>query len=657
MKTMTFYTFRLLLFFCFLLTIFCVQAQQNNRIDSLEHQLTEFAIENRSLNDRVDVSMAGSVQDIVTTLAESTDLNVSIDPNIDLKVAANFSEAKAKDILLFLCDSYKLDLRFNGGIIRVISYNKPKEKEKIKEIGVEYNSYNNSLTLDLKNDTLEAVLKKIVQLTNKNIIPSNTVRNQLVTGYSQKVKLEEALQQLALSNDLVITETEKGFFMVNALKTSEQGTDNRLSKKRKELPGKKIPAGLQLKTRDSSGVKLFTITASEISRKEIIEQLAYEAGVDYFIYDFPGQRPSGTTAKTTGGKASPFNDKINLSIHQIAFESLLDLILQETNSTFRVEQGIYLIGERADEPLRASKVVQIQHRPVDDILELIPADITTGVTIKPLQKLNSMILSGSRPNIEEIEAVILSMDKSVPNVTIELIIVDVQKSVGVTTGIKAGINGDVKSGGTIFPALDFTFSSASVNDLLQWISGTGIINLGNVVPDFYISLQAVEDAGIVKVNSRPKLSTINAQEATFKIGETQYYVQEDTRVDAGVSPVVSQSRRFESVSADFTINIKPIISGDEFVTLDIDVSQSDFTPAVIQGAPPGQVSRAFTSTIRVKDQEMIVLGGLDTKRKENTGRGVPVLSRIPVLNWFFSSKTKRAEKSQLLIFVRPNIIY
>ena len=61
--------------------------------------------------------------------------------------------------------------------------------------------------------------------------------------------------------------------------------------------------------------------------------------------------------------------------------------------------------------------------------------------------------------------------------------------------------------------------------------------------------------------------------------------------------------------------------------------------------------------IRVKNGEMILLGGLEKKRKSDSGSGVPILSRIPILKWFFSSRKKDKSKSKLHILIRPIVTY
>jgi type IV pilus assembly protein PilQ len=92
--------------------------------------------------------------------------------------------------------------------------------------------------------------------------------------------------------------------------------------------------------------------------------------------------------------------------------------------------------------------------------------------------------------------------------------------------------------------------------------------------------------------------------------------------------------------------------------MDIKVIQSSFNgQKVDKNAPPGIDSREFTSIIRVKDQDLIVLGGLEESVKNDSGTGVPILSRIPIIKWFFSSRTREDSKKKLTVLIKPTVIY
>jgi type IV pilus assembly protein PilQ len=180
--------------------------------------------------------------------------------------------------------------------------------------------------------------------------------------------------------------------------------------------------------------------------------------------------------------------------------------------------------------------------------------------------------------------------------------------------------------------------------------------MGNLNPNFYLTLKALEEQGILDVNSTPQLATLNSHEATLSIGNTEYYLEEQSNYIGSQTPQLSTSQTYKPVNAELSITIKPVVSGDDQITLEIKVEQADFTERISKTAPPGSVTRSFQSIIRVKNQETIILGGLEQKKIQDSASGVPFLSRIPIIKWLFSSRTKVNSNSKLSIFIKPTII-
>ena len=116
-------------------------------------------------------------------------------------------------------------------------------------------------------------------------------------------------------------------------------------------------------------------------------------------------------------------------------------------------------------------------------------------------------------------------------------------------------------------------------------------------------------------------------------------------------------RNYQPIEAELGLTIKPIVSGDGQVTLDIFVIQSSFRGRISKDAPPDISSREFSSIIRVRDQDIVVLGGLEERRTNNSGSGVPFLSRIPIIKWLFSKRVREGRKSKLTVLIKPTIIY
>lgn len=302
--------------------------------------------------------------------------------------------------------------------------------------------------------------------------------------------------------------------------------------------------------------------------------------------------------------------------------------------------------------------MQLKFRTIDKIADIIPADLKKGVEIKAFSDLNSFVLSGSVPRIREIETFIHQIDKVVPVIMIELMIVDVNSSKKVSTGISAGLGtAPVETQGTVFPNLDMTLSSSSINNLIDGINGFGSINLGKVTPNFYLKLKALEAQGYLKIRSTPKLATINGHEAKMSIGRTEYYLETSNNVIGTQNPQNIITQVYKSVNADLAITINPIVSSDEQITLDVSVKQSTFTERIVNTAPPGIITRDFQSLVRVKNEETIILGGLEENTTNNSGSGVPLLSRIPVIKWLFSSRNHEKSDNKLTVFVKATVIY
>lgn len=290
--------------------------------------------------------------------------------------------------------------------------------------------------------------------------------------------------------------------------------------------------------------------------------------------------------------------------------------------------------------------------------EIIPPEISEGLDIRVDQELNSLYVTGSSTKIERLKDFITYIDKTVPVVLIEVMFVEVSKNNTIESGITWGLGETpVETRGGIFPAADLTLGAKTINKVINGFSGFDQLNLGKVVPNFFATVKAMESNGNLKIKSTPKLSTLNGHRATFSNGETSYYTVTQRNIYGTDNPQTSEITNYEPIDAELGLTIKPLVSGDGQVTLDIFVIQSSFGDRIDENAPPDISSREFSSIIRVQDQDIVVLGGLEEQRRNNSGTGVPFLARVPVIKWFFSSRKREASKAKLTVFIKPTIIY
>ena len=635
----------------FICTISVRTYGQDDRFQILEKRLTNLSTTVQGLNQKVEYSINnGSLADFLQGIATANNLNFNVDPTLTQKVSNNFTGETVINILLFLSKQYGLDMSFIGSIINIYPFKDPLANipPPPKELKIQFNDYLRLVTYDLHDDTLVEVAKKLTQLTNENIIILPEIANKKVTGYVQNLPLADALEKLALTNLFKVNQTNDNIIVLESLKPDEEMITREKALANSNYSIKKITKGQNASTtsievnEDDGGKTMVNLNVSNAQIKEVIKNLAEQAKINYFEY-------SEITGTTTA------------SITNMEFEKVLGLILQGTKFTYSKSGAVYLIGDRNDEGLRAKKFVQLHYRSADSLMSIIPMELRQGVEIKEFKELNGFLLSGSLPSINEIESFVKQVDKVIPLITLEVIILDVSKGKTVATGISAGTSDStIRSGGTLLGAggLNYTFGSADINRFLGAIGLNNVFNLGRVSPGFYVQLTALENNSNVTQRQTPKLSTLNGHTANLSIGNTQYYSISTQNVIGSLTPQTVVTQQFIPVSADLTIDITPFVAGDDEVTMNLNVSISNFTSTstTVNQPPPTSTSK-FKSILRVKNEEMIVLGGIERDTKSESGSGIPILSRIPVLKWIFSSRSKSNSKVVSIVFIKPTIIY
>jgi type IV pilus assembly protein PilQ len=441
----------------------------------------------------------------------------------------------------------------------------------------------------------------------------------------------ESVSNLAFANGLDIQQKNEKTFLILKQDPKKVTTNLVNDKNIKSKKGK-----YELKaSRDEYGELFIEMTAVEISISQILQDFAELIGIEYIIFDHP-------------------DGNVTANLEAVGIERFFDFLLKGTEFTYKKESDhVYMIGKRSEEGLRMTKTIPLQYRPIEQVVASIPTEIQSGVQVVEFPELNSLILSGSSPNIAEVESFISSIDVPVPVIMIELIIIEVNKNHEVNSGIQIGTGDVPANNGSILPGIDWVVDGSSLNTFLNSV---GLSNLGRFAPNFYIGLNLLEQNGYLNIRSTPRLSTLNGHKASLSIGQSTFYNQPEQNIFSQQNTQTVITNNFQELSADFSIDIEPFVSGDEHVTMTITVDQQDFVPATLEGAPPGRATRKFESKIRVKNDDLIVLGGLERESLNNSGSGLPLISRIPILRWFFGNRKKSKSKDKLMIFIRPTII-
>ncbi|SHL98081.1 secretin and TonB N-terminal domain-containing protein [Mucilaginibacter sp. OK098] len=621
-------------------------AQQNGRIQAIQKKLDSLSRSVPGLNQKVQLFLNGSLQQYLMGISSANGLSISVDPKLSFPVNDNFTDVTATNILVFLAQKYNLDIAITGSIIYITPYIDPAQfaKPPVKEIIASYNHAENTLSLTLDNDSLTSVARKITQISGKNVVVPNSLQSKRVSAFIAAAPFETAIDKLAFSNEIKMVKTNDNFYLFQPLGENEElyiNGDKNTSVRRTFKPansntGSNGSTGVFSKM--VNGQKLISADAVNSPIINLVKQASQELGINYSIY-------------------SDIKGTIDIHVNDVSYDQFLTLLFKGTDYTFQEEDGIYLIGDRKIEGLRTFKSIHLQNRAIDTVVAMIPAEWKKGIEIKEFREQNTLLLSGSSAQIREIENFVKQLDVLVPVVLIEVTMIDFRKSRSIATGISAGVADSIKTGGTVLPGVDFTFSATSVNSFLSSISKFTSVNLGHVVPNFYVRLQALETNNNVDIRSVPKLTTMNGHTATLSIGSKLYY--KNTTQNLYPSATTSASvftNVYTPVEANLSVDIKPLVSGDDQVTLGIKVNISDFTSVPTDGSPPPQSISKFETSLRVHSEDTILLGGIERTENDSGGSGFPILSRIPILKWIFGSRTKSSSKVVTVLFIKSTIM-
>jgi type IV pilus assembly protein PilQ len=626
-------------------------AQKQDRLEIIQQKLEDITVSVPGLALNVQLQLTNvPIRDYVNALSKANKLSISIDPQLNVTVSETLNNVSAINVLVFLAKKYNLDINTIGSIIYITPYAPPISVVPMvaKNINVKFNQLENTLSLDLNNDSLEMVAKQISIKSGKNVQVPLSMQGKRVSGFFAPAPFDAALEKLAFLNELKMVKTNDNFYLFQPLDADEQvyinGDKNTATKRnyRPQATQTGMPGGaggaVGLFVKTVGGQKLISVDANNTPIADLVKQAINETGKQIISY-------------------TDIKGNVTLRVSDVNFDSFLNLLFKGTEYTYQVENGVYMIGDSKLEGLRTSKAIQLQHRSIDTVVMMIPTEWKRGVEIKEFREQNTIILSGASSRINEIATFVKQLDILVPVILIEVTLIDVHKSRTVATGISAGVADSVKTGGTLLSGMDFTFSASSVNSFLDKVGSVTSVNLGHVVPNFYVNLKALESNNNIDVRSVPKLTALNGHPATLSIGNKVYYKNTTQNLTpSSATTVTTLTNTFMESEANLQISIKPLVSGDDQVTLGINIDISDFTAIPTDGSPPPTATSKFQSSIRVNNEDMIVLGGIERTERSDSASGIPLLSRIPILKWIFSSKKRTNGKIVTLVFIKPTII-
>ena len=294
-------------------------------------------------------------------------------------------------------------------------------------------------------------------------------------------------------------------------------------------------------------------------------------------------------------------------------------------------------------------------RPKLELTGGITDDIEGNITIIPDQDTNSLIIRTSPRNYPAILALINKLDLLPQQVLIEVLIVDLSVDESMDLGLDWAVKGKMGStnaSGGVNKALGSsgTLLGASIDTATASFLPGGSFFVGD--PEKVIAqLQMFASDSKANVLANPILVTSDNKPANISITD-EIPINSTTLSTNTQQPVTSTTVEFRSVG--IKLDITPKINSQNFVNLKINQEISSRGADV--GTTPSFNTRQVNTEVVLKDNQVLVMGGLMRTDTTDTISGVPFLKDLPLVGKLFGTESTTLKKTELMIFITPHVI-
>jgi type II secretory pathway component GspD/PulD (secretin) len=162
----------------------------------------------------------------------------------------------------------------------------------------------------------------------------------------------------------------------------------------------------------------------------------------------------------------------------------------------------------------------------------------------------------------------------------------------------------------------------------------------------------------VETISNPKIATLNNQRAIIKVTTQDVYFDVQQTNTNTTAPTITYTPNF--IDVGLTLDVTPQIDDKGNIILSVHPIMSEHVSDVL--SPDGTNVpildvREVDTIVKVREGETIVIGGLIEKSKSNTDTGAKGLMSIPIIGQFFKLNQTQNDRSELVIFLSPRIVY
>ncbi len=296
------------------------------------------------------------------------------------------------------------------------------------------------------------------------------------------------------------------------------------------------------------------------------------------------------------------------------------------------------------------------------ILSTLKSIVSADGLVLEDARTNSIIVTDIPAQFPIIEQTIARLDIPIPQVLIEVEMLDISKNSADLLGVKWGeapmtFKGGERDDG--YPFLDSPFpffdqkpvTDAQFEDARYRVSTVSFQGLK-------FTLNFLKNQTDTKSLARPRILTLNNETASIEILTDEVIgVTQSTTASEGIGTATTTAERTETgVSLKVTPQAN-LETKDILLAIEPKVTEAKSSSGILASSSYKDPEKRITkSMLRIKDGDTVVLGGLLRTSKQETNTRVPFISKIPIFGSAFKHKDLGDSQRELIIFITPHIV-
>lgn len=316
--------------------------------------------------------------------------------------------------------------------------------------------------------------------------------------------------------------------------------------------------------------------------------------------------------------------EVSVSLRQVEIAEAIEIVARAGRVTATTTDDLLMVSAKtpeADTEETQVRVYSLQYADPGKVAEMA-AIAAPGLRVSSEETAKRIVARGSAAELADFELFLAQFDKAGHQVLIETRVEEVSRQSMKELGLTWNM-----------PTLD-----------TEWDTKLGSLPVS--VKDLSATLDALETRGNARLLARPTITAISGEKATIFVGD---------RVPVVLKGGEQGTERIEYIEAGIMLEIVARIGSDGLITTHVKPQVSSIVDWTPQGLPQVR-SRNAETTVRVRDGQPIIIGGLIREEDRRTMAQVPGIGALPIVGALFRSNRNDSTQFETVIILTPRLI-